>query len=147
MESSQALPVSIAVSPQLSGKKKGTGKDDVANLCICHCVGWVWQECCRGDLREKRLGAAWRWTQPASVSSPVDTHTQLSPSGESGIPLWKGRKHWTSRGGGGEKSEKQQRKHQGQGRRFFVHQSRYSPAAHGEDHARAHGYSSSNWSP
>lgn len=69
-------------------------------------VRFWWQEGCRGDLLEKRLGAVPCWTQPAPVSSPVDTSQDAAEPirGVSGasvkIYLGKGRKHWTGRGGG-----------------------------------------------
>lgn len=43
LESSQALPAFISVFLQFPGKKKGTGKDYLANPHMNHCIGRVWQ--------------------------------------------------------------------------------------------------------
>lgn len=79
------------------------------------CLARIWQQKgCKGDLCEKRQGAAPCWTQPAPVSSPADTPQDTAePVREFGLSLktflGMGRKHWTGRGGGdgGKKSKKQ----------------------------------------
>jgi len=82
-------------------------------LCWLYLARFWWQDGRRGDLCEKRLGAATCWPQPAPASSPVDPpqDTAEPMSGVRGASLetysGEGKKHWTGRGGGEKKSEKQ----------------------------------------
>lgn len=137
LESSQALPVFIAVSLQLPGKKEKNrkqwgGEPTYVPLCWLYLARFWWQEGCKGDLYEKNLGAA-----PSVVPLRQHSWNRAKHTGQA-------EEKW------GGKSEKQQRKHQGQRmkkkNRFFRYQSRYSPAAQGEDHTIADRYSWNNCS-
>lgn len=81
---------------------------------LCLARFWRQQEGCRGNLCEKRHGAAPCWTQPAPLSTLADTPQDTAESVrefELSLKtfLGMGRKHWTARGGGEvkKKSEKQ----------------------------------------
>lgn len=106
-------------------------------------------EGCRGDLCEKRLGAAPCWTQPAPVSSPPDTPQDIAePAKEFGLSLktylGTGRKHWTNRGGGGGGGVLKRVRNN---RRNTSVRGGGSSAARGEDHTRAARYSCRNRNP
>lgn len=151
------MPLSLILPPYVAGvitsstslhcsvptasweKKKGTGSNEVVNPHMYRCVGCIWQ----GFGGRRAVGVIFMrrsWGLPHQRC----LCDNILGIGQNILVRQK-------RSGGG-KSEKQQRKHQGQRmkkkkkKRFFRYQSRYSPAAQGEDHTRADGYSWNNCS-